>query len=166
MLRHRVRSRSSPQVFFFTRAEFLRDIPFDPLLPWCFMGEEIALSTRAWTYGWDIYAPRVNLFAHEYRPGRMGLPKFWGTVARLFGRPGFNTPLMLRVIQRVKNMIGYPDSSLEVLRKKGDEIVLTDMEFYGLGTERNLSDYLELVGIDIPNQRCHVQKWCNRGELL
>ena len=33
------------------------------------MGEEIALSMRAWTHGWDIYAPRQNLIAHQYRPG-------------------------------------------------------------------------------------------------
>jgi [Skp1-protein]-hydroxyproline N-acetylglucosaminyltransferase len=54
--------------FFFARAEFLTDVPFDPFLPWCFMGEEIALSMRAWTQGWDIYAPRQNLIAHQYRP--------------------------------------------------------------------------------------------------
>jgi hypothetical protein len=34
--------------FFFARAEFLIDVPFDPYVPWCFMGEEIALSMRAW----------------------------------------------------------------------------------------------------------------------
>jgi [Skp1-protein]-hydroxyproline N-acetylglucosaminyltransferase len=61
--------------FFFTEASFLVDVPFDPYMPWCFMGEEIMLSMRAWTHGWDIYAPRKNWIAHQYRPGRMGLPK-------------------------------------------------------------------------------------------
>ena len=86
--------------FFFARAEFLVDIPFDPYLPWCFMGEEIALSLRAWTHGWDIYAPRKNLIAHQYRPGSMGLPKFWENTGRVFGRPGpgFNTLVSLVVI--------------------------------------------------------------------
>jgi hypothetical protein len=70
--------------FFFAHASFLTEIPFDPLIPWCFMGEEIALSMRAWTHGWDIYAPRKNLIAHQYRPGRMGLPKFWETANRLY----------------------------------------------------------------------------------
>jgi [Skp1-protein]-hydroxyproline N-acetylglucosaminyltransferase len=84
--------------FFFTRAEFLTEVPFDPYLPWCFMGEEIALSLRAWTNGWGIYAPRKNLIAHQYRPGRMGLPKFWENTGRVFGRPGpdFNTQVSLR----------------------------------------------------------------------
>ena len=152
--------------FFFARAEFLRDVPFDPLLPWCFMGEEIALSTRAWTAGWDIYAPRENLIAHEYRPGRMGLPKFWGSVGRVFGRPGFNTPLMLKVVQRVKHMIGYPDSALERLTSQGDVPVLTDLEFYGMGHERTLDEYLKLTGIDVEKKICPLIKWCSNEELL
>jgi hypothetical protein len=61
--------------FFFAHATFLQDVPFDPYVPWCFMGEEIALSARAWTHGWNIYAPRKSLIAHQYRPGRLGLPK-------------------------------------------------------------------------------------------
>ena len=69
--------------FFFTHATFLIDVPFDPYLPYVFMGEEIALSIRAWTAGYNIYAPRYNYIAHQYRPGRLGLPKFWENVNRL-----------------------------------------------------------------------------------
>lgn len=77
--------------FFFTRSEFLVDVPFDPYLPWIFMGEEIALSLRAWTHGWDAYAPRKDWIAHQYRPGKLGLPKFWENTARVFGgRGGFD----------------------------------------------------------------------------
>jgi hypothetical protein len=54
--------------FFIAIADFLVDVPFDPFLPWMFMGEEIALSIRAWTHGWNIYAPRKNLIGHQYRP--------------------------------------------------------------------------------------------------
>jgi hypothetical protein len=53
------------------------DMPFDPYLPWIFMGEEIALSLRAWTHVWGIYAPRKDYIVHQYRLGSMGLPKFW-----------------------------------------------------------------------------------------
>lgn len=56
--------------FFFAAAQFLVDIPFDPFLPWLFMGEEVALSVRAWTQGWNMYAPRSNLIGHQYRPVR------------------------------------------------------------------------------------------------
>ena len=77
--------------FFFARSEFLADVPFDPYLPWIFMGEEIALSLRAYTSGWYAYAPRKDWIAHQYRPGNMGLPKFWENTARVFGgRGGFD----------------------------------------------------------------------------
>merc|ERR1712238_22147 len=112
--------------FFFTTAEFLVDVPFDPFMPWCFMGEEIALSSRAWTSGWDIYAPRKNLISHQYRPGRMGLPKFWEGVNRLYRGSGCNNSLQGRVVQRVKNLIGYADSSTEIMTAKGEDFILKE----------------------------------------
>jgi len=47
--------------FFFAHATFLRDVPFDPYVPWCFMGEEIALSVRAWTMGWNIVRGALSI---------------------------------------------------------------------------------------------------------
>ena len=67
----------------FTHGNFLRDIPYDPYLPWTFMGEEIVLSMRAWTHGWNMYAPRKNWIIHQYRPATLGLPKFYGSIASL-----------------------------------------------------------------------------------
>ena len=130
------------------------------------MGEEIALSSRAWTAGYNIYAPRRNLVAHEYRPGRMGLPKFWGSVGRLFKRPGFNTPLQLKAVQRIKHLIGYEDTTTEKIEAAGNLDVLTEFDNYAMGHERKLADYLQLVGIDVVNKKCNAISWCNREELL
>lgn len=155
--------------FFFTPAYFLVDVAFDPYMPWCFMGEEIMLSMRAWTHGWDIYAPRKNWIAHQYRPGRMGLPKFWGSVGRLFGRPGpgFSNQLQLKLIKRVKHLVGYKDCcTREKLIENGEELVLMDVEHYGFGDERSREQYLEWANIDVDANRCHNIKWCNQGELL
>ena len=151
--------------FFFARAEFLKDVPFDPYVPWCFMGEEIALSMRAWTAGWNIYAPRQNLIAHQYRPGRMGLPKFWESVGRDSGRPGLNTRLQNHVIRRIKHLVGYPEDTVEAIGAGGDGIVLTDKDHYGLGTERTREAYLELTKIDPGKQQCHPMDWCANGLL-
>jgi len=153
--------------FFFTRAEFLVDVPFDPFIPWCFMGEEIALSLRAWTHGWDIYAPRKNLIAHQYRPGRMGLPKFWECVAKLYKRPGMNNELQKPVIKRIKNLAAYPTASDEKIKQEGHEFVLIDKEYYGLGSERTREEYMEFAGISIDYEAgaltCTPIRWCNRG---
>jgi len=150
--------------FFFARAEFLTDVPFDPFLPWCFMGEEIALSLRAWTHGWDIYAPRKNLIAHQYRPGRMGLPKFWENTGRVFGRPGpgFNTQLQTISLKRVKYMVGYKDTTKEGLENLGHSVVLTDFQHYGPGETRTMDEFLKHVNIDIEQQRCGNIEWCNK----
>lgn len=155
--------------FFFAPAGFLVDVPFDPYMPWCFMGEEIMLSMRAWTHGWDIYAPRKNWIAHQYRPGRMGLPKFWGSVGRLFGRPGpgFSNILQKRMIKRVKHLVGYNDCcSREKLVEDGDELVLMDVEHYGFGDVRSREEYLSWANIDVDKKKCHSIKWCNNGDLL
>jgi len=152
--------------FFFTRAEFIVDVPFDPMLPWVFMGEEISLSMRAWTSGWDIYAPRKNLIAHQYRPGRMGLPKFWESVGRVYKRGGgFFHRIQQRVIQRVKHMVGYPEASREVLQADKNIRVLKAIEHYGLGNVRSHQAYLDLTRIDITKKQCLPVQWCMSGKL-
>ena len=132
------------------------------------MGEEIIVSMRAWTHGWDIYAPRMNWIAHQYRPGRMGLPKFWGSVGRMFGRPGpgFSNQLQLRLIKRVKHLVGYNDCcSRQKLEQEGDSLVLMDVEHYAFGETRSREEYLKWAQIDVDAKRCHRLEWCNKGEL-
>ena len=151
--------------FFFARAEFLKDIPFDPYLPWCFMGEEITLSMRAWTAGWNIYAPRLNLIAHQYRPGRMGLPKYWESVSRTWNHPGMNNIITNRVIKRIKHIVLYPEATSDKIEAENDQIMLNDVTHYGLGTERTGEEYLELTGIDMKNKKCSNMQWCNKGTM-
>jgi len=153
--------------FFFARAEFLTDVPFDPYLPWCFMGEEIALSLRAWTHGWGIYAPRKNVFAHQYRPGRMGLPKFWENTGRVFGRPGpgFNTELQKITLQRIKHMVGYKESDKESLQQQDIQVILTDYEHYGPGDVKTTQEFLEHNSIDVQHMACGHNKYCNECTL-
>eukprot|EP00547_Thalassionema_nitzschioides_P001033 CAMPEP_0194209722 /NCGR_PEP_ID=MMETSP0156-20130528/7738_1 /TAXON_ID=33649 /ORGANISM="Thalassionema nitzschioides, Strain L26-B" /LENGTH=550 /DNA_ID=CAMNT_0038936933 /DNA_START=136 /DNA_END=1789 /DNA_ORIENTATION=+ len=139
--------------FFFARSEFLMDVPFDPYLPWCFMGEEIALSLRAWTSGWNIYAPRKNLISHQYRPGRLGLPKFWESVNQFWHKPSMNNLVQGKAIQRLKHMVGYPTASLQTIHAKGIDVILLDMEHYGVGKERTFQEYLEFANMQIDGER-------------
>ena len=41
--------------FFATTPEFLIDVPFDMFLPWVFTGEEIIMSARFFTHGYDSH---------------------------------------------------------------------------------------------------------------
>ena len=42
------------------------------------MGEEIIMSARLWTAGYDIFAPSQAVVGHMYH--RKHQPKFWETV--------------------------------------------------------------------------------------
>jgi hypothetical protein len=44
------------------------------------MGEEISMSARLWTSGYDIFSPTVNVLNHYYV--RRHYPKFWESVNR------------------------------------------------------------------------------------
>ena len=63
---------------FSDKISFATVVPFDPFLPWIFMGEEIIMSTRLWTSGYDIFSPSQSVVGHMY--GRQHQPKFWETV--------------------------------------------------------------------------------------
>jgi [Skp1-protein]-hydroxyproline N-acetylglucosaminyltransferase len=52
--------------YFVAHSDFLREVPFDPFLPWIFMGEEIIMSSRLWTAGYDIFSPNEAVVGHIY----------------------------------------------------------------------------------------------------
>jgi len=151
--------------FFAAHASFLATAPYDPFLPFVFMGEELLLTARLWTNGWDVYSPRKNLCAHQYRPGKLGLPKFWETTARTFGgRGNFNNEISGLIIDRVKAIAGYPS-----LQGKDDLPVLAhvhDAEApnYGLGLARSLEDFLEYAHIDMQALQSSPVPWCVQGD--
>ena len=151
--------------FFAAHASFLEHVPFDPYLPFVFMGEEIHLTARFWTNGFDVYAPRRPIVAHQYRPGKLGLPKFWESTARTFGaRGGFNTDLSLMIVDRVKHVVGYPEVAdnatakwPQVLQHLNDQTGPN----YGLGNQRTLADFLHQANIDMVQKQTGDALWCN-----
>jgi hypothetical protein len=85
--------------------------PFDPYLPFVFMGEgallysallysallysallysallhpeELLLSMRLWTHGNDLFSPTSSVVGHTYGGARQGQPKFWESLARQY----------------------------------------------------------------------------------
>ena len=49
------------------------------------MGEEISMSARLWTSGYDIFSPTVNVLNHYYV--RRHYPKFWESANRCVAHP-------------------------------------------------------------------------------
>lgn len=119
--------------FIFARGALVREVPFDPHLPFLFTGEELLLSTRFFTHGWDVYTPNANIVYHAYT--REGEPKFWDD-HRLETRD---------VHLKVKMLTGLMDVAPEKITNKKVRESLAD---YGQGTERTLESFYELVGVD------------------
>ena len=120
---------------FFCKSDFLKELPFDPDLPYLFVGEEILLSIRFWTNGWDIYTPSENIVYHYYT--RSEEPKIW-TDKKYTDEDAHN---------KVKEIIGIINSN------KNHE--------YGIGNIRKLEDYYKFAGIDI-NSKTVSKDFCRK----
>lgn len=68
--------------YLIAHSDVLRDVPFDPFLPYLFLGEEILLSARLWTSGYDIFSPTISLVGHRYERNQQ--PKFWEAIHMAF----------------------------------------------------------------------------------
>jgi len=146
---------------FMAHSDFLREVPFDPFLPWIFMGEEIIMSARLWTHGYDIYSPTQVVLGHIYV--RANKPKFWETVGRVFQHRGIFKPLSLLVLDRIKYQLGYPESSRDMVKPK---TVFTALDRYTLGTQRKLDDYLtQIAGLNMTTKQVLDPGWCERDSV-
>lgn len=143
--------------YFVAHSDFLREVPFDPFLPWIFMGEEIIMSTRLWTSGYDIFSPSQSVVGHMYV--RRHKPKFWETVGRDFS-PGLHTPLEVMILDRLKYQLGYPEAAKDMIASKS---LLTAVEQYSMGSERPLSKYLNMVGLNMTTKEITLTRWCEDG---
>mmetsp|Transcript_29817 Transcript_29817/g.62153 ORF Transcript_29817/g.62153 Transcript_29817/m.62153 type:complete len:598 (-) Transcript_29817:82-1875(-) len=135
----------------------LSEVPFDPFLPYIFMGEEILLSARLWTSGYDIFSPTHSLLGHHYV--RNHQPKFWESIHRTFTF-GVHNPLQMLVLNRVKTQLDYPESAKDMMKPKS---LFTAVEQYSMGTSRSLEEYLKIVGLDMVTKEVSYTEWCETG---
>jgi hypothetical protein len=118
--------------FLFTRGQFLKDVPFDPFLPYLFMGEEILLSARSYTSGYDIYTPNKNIVYHLYT--RSKDPKYWDDI-RIDQTDAQN---------KVKILLGFEKDRTKIQ----SPLLQSSIDVFGLGKERTLEQYYKDSGLD------------------
>lgn len=114
--------------FLFTTGSWLKDVPFDPTLDYLFIGEEILLSARSYTKGWEIFIPNKEIIFHHYL--RHDENKIWED----------KTYSAKNAEHRLKNLLSL-DSKLNAIAKN---------DTYGIGNVREVKDYLEKIGIVKP----------------
>lgn len=122
----------------FSSSEMFDQIPYDPMV--YFIGEEIGLAARAWTHGWDFFAPNVCIIHHYY--GRSTQPKHWSD----HGSGKNRWTDANRVSQdRVRQILGTRQpADLPELDALGGPL--------GLGGQRTIADYQRFAGLDFMRQ--------------
>lgn len=122
--------------FIFCRALWLKEVPFDPHLKYLFVGEEILITIRSYTHGWDVYTPNKNIVYHFYT--RPKDPKIWKDMHY------DNTEAK----QKVKIILKLDDNLNQLTTKE----VYDSIQTYNIGTVRSLDDFYDFVGVDLKNK--------------
>jgi hypothetical protein len=135
--------------FIFSNAEFIHECMYDP--NFYFRGEELSLSARAYTHGYDFYHPTYTIVWHEYL--REQSPKHWLDHVKKNGfvEEGEHRNILSKKRQRKLFNIDQCD---------------IDFKQYGLGNKRSLHDYELYVGLDFKNQKVHKTAYDPREEFL
>jgi len=121
--------------FIFAKSAFIREIPCDPYL--YSAQEDIALSARLFTHGYDVYSLKNVALYHYYRQTA-------GSDAKLPPTHWEDNPSWLRLQERgrkrLNHLLGYaPNENPEIIQ---------DIDKYGLGTKRSLADYETFSGVN------------------
>ena len=128
-----VRRRTLSAHFLFGPAKFLKDVPNDPSIYFGGESEETTLSVRAWTRGYDFFAPHRCYLWHDY--SRKGRPKHWedhSDIVKSQKDPNFENTL-----KRVKNIFRQEDSDGPPIEP-----------IYAIGNQRTMEQYVKFSGID------------------
>lgn len=133
------RERPTPNAFvcagflFGPKAAF-DDVPYDPYL--YFHGEEISLSARFWTHGWNPFTPNDVLIYHYYGRSEQR-PRHWSD------NPNWSN-LDARSLSRLRHLFGIEIST--------DISVIGAIENYGLGAARTLKEYEHYADVNLSGQ--------------
>ena len=76
--------------------------------------------------------------------------------------PGVHTPLQMMILDRLKYQLGYPEAAKDMIASKS---LLTAVEQYSMGSERPLSEYLKMVGLNMTTKELTMTHWCKDGTV-
>ena len=134
--------------FVFASSDIIKEVPYDPHVYW--FGEEITYSVRAWTHGWDIFAPNDTSVYHWYNTKRT---KHWDEHSREWWKENSKS------FARVKHLLGTEPVY-------ADNPHLVDLGKYGLGTVRSIHEYELEAGINFRTKSIIENKALTSEKLM
>lgn len=120
----------------FTRGSTITEVPYDPYV--YFIGEEISMSVRYWTHGYDLFTPTRTLVFHLYAEPESGKNLHWKD------HPDWHDNYESYSRQRVLHLLNIENT--------GNPNALREMGRYDLGHVRTLAEYEAYAGIDLRGQ--------------
>lgn len=135
-----VRARFVCGHFIFAKGEFCKEYKYDPNI--YFEGDDLSLSVRLFTLGYDLFHPNKNVLWHEYT--REGRAKHW-----------LNHDQSLKDQNKIEKTWWERDleSKKRIRKLLNQESNDVDLGVYGLGTQRTLKDYEIYAGVDFLNKK-------------
>lgn len=134
--------------FSFARGHFVINVPYDPHLPMIFHGEEISMGLRAFTHGYDFYAPERNVCFHTDNQNvedEQSSPKHFLENETLY--QGIEKHSMARLLGLIHmNPIVDPSTWNHAQE-----------ETYGIGKVRDVSKFFTCFGIHVQVKRTEHQ---------
>jgi hypothetical protein len=128
--------------FFFTIGEHCKEYHYDPNI--YFAGDEISLSIRSYTLGYDLFHPHRLLIWHEYT--REGRTKHWTDFNNETKEAGLVKDAWWDMDNESKRRLRH------MLQEEDNNI---DLDIYGLGTVRSHHDYEIYAGINFAKRKLH-----------
>lgn len=129
--------------YYFTYGFHCQECNYDPEL--YFTGEEISLSVRSYTMGYDLYHPHKTLIWHEYT--RVGRTKHWDDFDSKNKKSGLVKQEWVDIDTKSKNRVRV------LLKQLNDPSI--DLGKYTLGTVRTLEDYELYAGVNFKLNLLH-----------
>ncbi len=129
--------------FFFTIGKHCEEYKYDPNI--YFAGDEISLSIRSYTLGYDLFHPHRLLIWHEYT--REGRTKHWTDFNNETKDAGLVKKLWWEMDSESKRRLRH------MLQEEHHADI--DLEEYGLGTVRTHHEYELYAGINFQERKLH-----------
>jgi hypothetical protein len=129
--------------FIFTVGSFVKEVPYDP--NFYFHGEETSLAARAYTHGYDIYAPHRPIVWHEYT--RKGKQRHWDD-HKTYGE------LDKASYARFRKLFEMDDVPCTPCQRKA-------LAQHGFGTVRTLEQYEKFAGLKFKTRQIHKETVAN-----
>jgi hypothetical protein len=124
--------------FIFTLGKFAKEVPYDPNL--YFHGEESSLAARAYTHGYDLFAPHKVIVWHEYT--REGKKRHWDDSQDWKEKDDAS-------YARFRKLFGMDPGCTPCQRKA--------LAPYGFGAVRSLEDFERYAGLKFSTRQIHKE---------